>query len=172
MVSLAGLYACNAQPGFVTGGGWLPSADRVSGDKANFGFNAQQCDLSQPGTGHFNYNDHHASGFQPLGVDINGSILDVGLCVPPFNGSTITTACTVCESIFGNTSNLYGIDESYTSKNPNFRGTGTAVVCAIDNGEGFHAKDDEIAVVIGSGPFTGYSNVGQSEGNIQAQLCP
>lgn len=47
-------------PGFVTGGGWIESADQIPGDHANFGFNGEQCDLASAPTGHFNFHDMSA----------------------------------------------------------------------------------------------------------------
>jgi len=177
ILSLGVVFVVSActQPGAVTGGGYIPSADGTPGDKANYGFNARRCDFSQPATGHFNYHDMHATGFGPQGVKMNGSIEDVALCVQ--SSSTSSAACGFCtsQSVFGtppNPSNVYGIRSSYDSTNPNISGSGELFSCVVDNGQGKNAPEDQTAISVISGPFTGYHNSGLAQGNIQAHDCP
>jgi hypothetical protein len=168
---ILGFSACTS-PGFVTGGGHLPSSDGVPGDKANLGFSGQQCDLSQPATGNFNYHDTHAAP-QPGGVQMNGDVVDAAICSCG-GSSTGSRACVFCVVVFGcpsNPSSVYGIDVNYRSTNSQFPGTGTAAACVIDNGEGVNATEDQAAVRVFTGPFAGYFDRGPAQGNIQAHSC-
>jgi hypothetical protein len=174
LLGLAFAFSACSQPGFVTGGGFIPSADKVAGDKANYGFNAKRCDFSQPATGHFNYHDMNATGFGPKGVKMNGTIENVGLCTTQTNGSP-SIGCGLCALAFGdppNPSNQYGISASYDSTNPNLTGSGELFACVVDNGQGKNAPEDQIALFVISGPFTNYLNAGLAEGNIKAHDCP
>jgi len=187
-------------PGAVSGGGWIPSADGVSGDKANFGFSGQQCDLTQPPTGNFNFHDKTSKFSAPGSVKMNGTLVDAGQCAisscttnadctQAADGTCITTGsglfcaypnnpliqgCLVCVGVFGAPlpTKTYGLDVNYTSTNTAFPGTGTASVCVIDNGQGSNASEDQLAIVVESGPYGGYENSGSVQGNISAQTCP
>lgn len=178
---LLGLSACRpgtgplSVPGFVTGGGWLPSADKIPGDHANFGLVGEQCDLNQPPTGHFNYHDIADPAYEG-GVKMNGTLADATKCVSGSPGF-VTNACHVCAAIKGivppgvSPEGVYGLDVNYRSTNPKCPGIGAAVVCVVDGGEGFNATADAAAVRVQTGPFAGYSNEGEVQGNIQAHLC-
>jgi hypothetical protein len=99
MVALA-LSGC-VLPGVVTGGGWIPSADHVAGDKANFGFSVSNCNLATPPTGNFNYHDKTSKFSAPGSVKLAGPITDGGQCVNlPCNTNTDCTAAAggVCSS--------------------------------------------------------------------------
>ncbi len=168
-------------PGFVTGGGWIQSADKVPGDHANFGFNGKQCDLASPPTGHFNFHDMSAPGFEG-GVKINGTLADATLCgaaesVPP-GAIQATKACNFCASLSDlvpqgvTPQGVYGLDVNYRSTNPSYPGVGAATVCVVDDGEGFNAAaSDGAAISITTGPFANYINQGPVQGNIQAHSC-
>jgi hypothetical protein len=104
---------------------------------------------------------------------MNGTVDNVGLCVP--NNGSPSLACALCREVFGtppNPSNQYGITSDYDSTNPNVSGSGELISCVVDNGQGKNATDDQTAIRVLSGPFTGYHNSGLAEGNIQAHDCP
>ena len=65
----------------------------------------------------------------------------------------------------------YGFDVNYKSTNTTYPGTGTAAVCAIDNGQG-HKSHDVMLIAVSGGPYDGYSNFGALQGNVSAQTCP
>jgi len=163
--------------GFVTGGGWIQSADQVPGDHANFGFNGKQCDYPSPPTGHFNFHDKSAPGFDG-GVKINGTLADATLCGTATSGPVGTNACQFCGSLTNlvpkgvTPEGVYGLDVNYQSTNPRYPGVGAAVACVVDDGEGFNAAaSDGAAISITSGPFAHYVNQGPVQGNIQAHTC-
>jgi hypothetical protein len=191
-------------PGAVTGGGWIPSADLVSGDKANFGFSGQQCDLSQPPTGNFNFHDKSSGFSSGTSVKMNGTLAQAGQCVfstcatdadcstgggtcgllLPNNAiapvcvypdSIPSQACEFCLSEFNSPlpDKTYGLAVNYTSTNSSYPGTGAALVCMIDNGQGHNASQkDQLAITIGTGPYAGYTNSGSVQGNISGHTCP
>ncbi len=157
LVAVVGVSGC--APGKVTGGGWIPSASGDPGDKANFGFNAAQCDPDAI-RGQFNYHDQNAPLFAAGGgVKMNGPVVAPGgLCVafPP------------CGCPAGS----YWITVEYGSTNPNFPGDGVAVACVTDNGEGINATSADMgSISVTSGPYTGYFNSGPVQGNIRAHDC-
>jgi hypothetical protein len=168
-------------PGFVTGGGWIGSADEVPGHHANFGFNGEQCDLNNPPTGHFNFHDMSAPGY-PGGVKINGTLADATLCETDTSASPgaveATQACQFCATLSNlvpqgvTPQGVYGLDVNYRSTNPRYPGVGAAIVCVADDGEGFNAAaSDGAAISITTGPFTEYTNQGPVQGNVQAHPC-
>jgi hypothetical protein len=181
-----GLWGCSF-PGFVSGGGTIPSADGVPGDKANFGFSAKQCDTSQPPTGNLNYND------KAKGVAFNGDITDAERCESCDLSSIIACMeCTTdaCRTACANTLNslcarcveislrfstpaqssgeLFGATFNFRSTNLSSQDSGTGIVCARDNGDG----NDWAAVQLTStGPFNNYQNSGIVQGNISGKTC-
>jgi len=155
------LSGCSQQPGKVTGGGWIPSSSGVADDKANFGFNADSCDGSVHG--HFNYHDKEATAFQPGGVKMNGPVIESGLCSAIPDPNSPPCVCAEGE---------YEVEVAYRSTNPRFPGTGTAIACVKDNGEGLGTTDTAGVLAVTTGPYTGYSNSGPVQGNIQAHSCP
>lgn len=168
--AILGLIGCGTVggppgQGFVgakmTGGGWIPSSSGVQGHKANFGFNAAQCVESVLAiSGHFNFHDKHAPGFQPGGVKMNGSVVGVNLCSP---GPCPSSGCPV---------GSVEVEVAYRSTNPRFPGLGTALACVEDNGEGAKATaPDRGKIVVMDGPFEDYQNEGPVQGNIQAHTC-
>ncbi len=194
-------FGC-AIPGSVTGGGWIPSADGVAGDKANFGFSASQCDLSQPATGNLNYHDKTSKFSAPGSVKLNGPILDAGQCVVnsacstdsdctaeaggtcvvvsnqgycsyPGEGSVV--GCGLCVVALGTPlpPKTYGFDVNYSSTNTAYPGSGVASVCVVDNGQGSKASAKDFAIIaVESGPYQGYANSGLVQGNISGTTCP
>ena len=171
LVAVVGVSGC-AVPGKVTGGGWIPSTSGVPGDTANFGFNAAQCVLPGPITGHFNYHDEDAPGFAPGGVKMNGPIVDAHLCDPQATtGPACIGACVDPSGIRGGRS-FYEITVAYRSTNRNFPGVGVAGACFVDLGEGAGASPDLAEVIVLSGPYAGYVNGPVPvQGNIQAHAC-
>ncbi len=166
MVAVVGLIGCSTGPGpgpgfvgaRVTGGGWLPSASGVLGQKANFGFNAAQC-TAGVFAGHFNYHDKGAPLFQPGGVKMNGSVVGAKLC----------TAGPSCAS--GCPDGSIEVEVHYRSTNPRLPGEGTALACVDDNGEGANAAADTGRIKVTTGPFGNYVNEGPVQGNIQDHTC-
>ena len=175
LLFLAGMSGC-AGPVKVTGGGTMPSAiDGESGLNANFGFNGMGC----PGigynwniTGHFNYLDKYAeisydecSG----GVKLNGEVIDAAAC----DGSLyVPSFCYDCTGFVGDEP-YYAVIFSYASTNPKcgHRETGEGFACVKDNGEGANAEPDEACIEITEGPYAGYTNCGEVQGNIKARPC-
>jgi hypothetical protein len=69
--------------------------------------------------------------------------------------------------------NTYGFDVNYTSTNPDYPGNGSAYVCVIDNGQGSQASSKDFALLDAQGgPYDGYVNYGNVQGNISAHSCP
>jgi hypothetical protein len=68
---------------------------------------------------------------------------------------------------------LYVATLKYHSTNPHIPGEGIASVIVIDDGEGNNTVDDGdvFGIDIRSGPFVGYFNIGNVQGNIQAHEC-
>ena len=146
--------------GEVSGGGWL-TTDR---GKANFGFSASNCEDPANPTGTFNFHDKTAPGFVG-GVKINGEVVNVGQC-------TLDAGCKPEEQPdLECPKGGYVVQVTYTSTNPRLPGTGTAVACLVDNGEGINGTGDLAGLIVGDGPFEGYQVRGTIKGNIQAHLC-
>ena len=149
----------------MTGGGWMPSAAGLPA-KANFGFNAAHCTPTSF-SGHFNYHDKHARGFQPGGVKMNGTVVSATQCI----GAPCSSGCP---------QDSFEAVVEYRSTNPRFPGGGTARACVADNGEGAHAPSaDRARIVVVDGPFAppapsplpAYSHQGEVQGNIQFHTC-
>jgi hypothetical protein len=187
-IGLALIFSGCAKPGAVTGGGWMPSqacpgdlcGDDECDSKANFGFNASTCD-SEPGcgsysiVGHFNYIDRDAVGYDG-GVKMNGFVVEAAECVDFYPGAEVE--CSFCkEAVYDeygcpDCERVYYVKVNYRSTNPRYRGTGVAIACVADNGEGINAITADMAFVKAiEGPFDGYYNYGPVQGNIQAHEC-
>jgi len=158
-VALVALNGCGGKDptqftaAMMTGGGWIPSGDKVAGHKANFGFNAAQC---APGefSGHFNYHDKY------LGVKMVGTVIGAKIC-----GNGVT-----CES--GCPADSIEVTMEYRSTNPKDPGAGLALACLQDHGEGANApQEDQGRIKVTTGPFAGYENRGPVQGNIQEHTC-
>jgi hypothetical protein len=168
-----GLSGC-AVPGKVTGGGSMPSASGVPGEKANLGFKAEQCALDVVASGQYNYRDDRAPGF-PGGVALNGAVLEAGECVSPNPSLPLDFACFVCTHNFPGLP-AYGFVVDYRSTNPNvpdiLPAGQTAVACVTDNGEGVKATSADFGrIFVQTGPYAGYNNSGPIKGNIQRHEC-
>ena len=152
-----------ANPGKVTGGGKLIGYDGTP--IAAFGFNGDTCDgdLNNP-TGHFNYVDKEA------GVKMNGPLSGHGVCVDPdqWEGEWFALDCLF--SPFPYPVHLMYAD--YRSTNPANRGEGQLLAYVKDNGEGGKASgDDQMQILVYSGPFAGYLEEGFVQGNIKQHTC-
>ncbi len=150
----------NAINGKVTGGGTIVSAS--GNGKANFGFNADSC--SGTAKGNFNFHDMNF-GADTGGVKMNGSVGKADHCVASGTGERVNTMCTEC-------ADGYLVTLDYKSTNPKKPGEGQATVCAKDNGQGMKAtSSDSIWVRATSGPYAGYYNKGNVQGNIKEHSC-
>jgi hypothetical protein len=144
--------------GKVTGGGWI---DTDTGGKANFGFNASNCEDPDNPTGQFNFHDKTAS----IGaVKMNGTLVSVGQCIEEEGCGTAGFDLT-CPN------GGYVFEVEYRSTNPRMPGEGLAAACVVDNGEGMKGTGDLVGFAVSGGPFDGYSISGEVHGNIQAHLC-
>jgi len=152
-------------PGKVTGGGSIQSADGVSGDKADFGFNGQQCDTSRPAKGQLEYHDRNYTAFSPSGVKLHADLTSTEQCVPLGEGN-FSPNCLTCGS------GAYALGLTYRSTNPDLPGTGDGVACVVDQGQGANAPEDYAAIVLFSGPYSGYVNgYHPVQGNVQSHTC-
>jgi hypothetical protein len=144
--------------GKVTGGGWV---ETDSGGKANFGFNASNCDDPVNPAGQFTFHDMTA----PIGaVKMKGTLLSLGQCVEE-DGCGSTELAQMCPE------GGYVFEVEYRSTNPKMPGEGLAAACVVDNGEGINGTGDLVGFAVSGGPFDGYFISGQVHGNIQAHLC-
>jgi hypothetical protein len=180
-VALAVALTGCATPAKFTGGGWLPSTSGGARDKANLGFNMQNCDPGNtPISGHFNYHDMKAPAYAATGgVKLGGFVVNGGACTlqPPIPPATAAVACDVlglsglppgfCPPDVG----AIGIDVEYESTNPKLPGAGTAIACVFDGGEGINATSDLMRFYVIDGPFAGYLNQGTVKGNLQQHAC-
>jgi hypothetical protein len=167
LVALIGMSGC-AEFGRVNGGGWVNNY--TGGGTSNFGFNANGCKAEKVDhewvniKGHFNYVDqsaYHETDYPRGGVKLNGKVTGVAEC----EGNLLPAECNFCE-------NGYAIRVDYRSTNPFAKGEGKAKVCVYDNGEGINAPSaDEASIFVLSGPFQGYYNHGDVQGNIQGKEC-
>jgi hypothetical protein len=132
----------------LTGGGFMPSsAFTPAGDnngKANFGFVYNAEKLTSDGLAKFNGTYH------------DGDVLfkfDDAIPIP----TTGPDGCTVPALVH------------YVSQNPAFPGDGFLIFFGCDNGEPGPSNGDFLTIIVVSGPYTGYTNVGAtSGGNLQA----
>ena len=144
--------------GKVTGGGWVTTP---GGGKANFGFNASNCENPAIPVGQFNFHDMSiADG----AVKMKGKLLRVGQC-------DVEGGCTDVESGESCPKGGYVLEVAYRSTNPKLPGAGEAVACVVDNGEGINGEADVVSFVVSTGPFLGYEISGNAKGNIQAHTC-
>lgn len=137
MAALLVATACEA-----TGMGWIPSqADPTK--KATFGFVYDGTTQTFSGS----YHDHAG------GVRLKGTgVLKAG---PPPAGLDIKGGCLLGEPAY----------ESQDPDNPG-GGTLTLFVCDAD-GEGAVTADDLLFILVVTGPFAGYENLGSPSGNIK-----
>ncbi|MDH5764721.1 MAG: hypothetical protein OEZ38_01805 [Gammaproteobacteria bacterium] len=155
------LYGCsNATNGKVTGGGTIVSAS--GNGKANFGFNGDSCTGKVKGK--FNFHDKYHNADKG-GVKLNGTVTGTDHCIATGTGARYSGDCTQC-------ANGYIVKLNYKSTNPKIPGTGEAIACVVDNGQGMKAtSSDSIWVKATSGPYSGYFSKGNVQGNIKGHAC-
>jgi hypothetical protein len=172
------MAGCAYAPGKVTGGGHIE--DWHDGSKANFGFNADSCNVYEHCKDHylgvkgqFNYHDMDAEApFGPSwgeqGVKMQGEVIGVVQCTGNFD------KCEDCYKHIPFENYAYKLKVLYRSTNPFTVGApGIADVCVRDFGEGEGAEHpDLLDIYVTDGPFEGYENKGAVQGNIQAHKCP
>ena len=137
-----------------TGMGWIPSNDGV--DKATFGFTFDDTTSTLSGSYH-----------DPQGMTAAHGVVDVA-----FKGTGVIQPCKVSDAACGHApANIKGAcaegDPSYESQNPKLPGSGTLhlQVCDVD-GNGAANPGDFISITVSTGPYTGYHNQGDPQGNI------
>ena len=93
---------------------------------------------------------------------MNGTVV----AVTPCNGSCQLLSCP---------DDSFEVEVEYRSTNPRYPGTGTALACVVDNGEGANAPADKAIIKVKDGPqggpYAGYSNEGPVQGNVQFHTC-
>ncbi|HET6469975.1 MAG TPA: hypothetical protein VFG43_16495 [Geminicoccaceae bacterium] len=151
-----------ALPAKVTGGGTLPG--KVAG-KANLGFNGESCSGSV--VGQFTYADTKS------GVKMNGDVVEAVECLDYEDQSTdVAPAFCAATCLPAVGLPAYGFEVNYRSTNPKQPGSGQAIACVVDNGQGVKATSaDEVVLVVVTGPFAGYLNQGPIKGNIKSHGC-
>ena len=139
----------------VTGVGRLDGAT----GQASWGIVADGCDAAA--TGQVQYDDHDND------VRFHADVLTVQQCLDP-------VVCLTCVELgFLLTGADYEVTAEYRSTNPADPGSGHAVFCLSDNGEGTKATASDNAMVsVLSGPYALYTNSGPIRGNIQQHECP
>jgi hypothetical protein len=148
-VSVAALAVAGCDTKF-TGGGTIPSADDVTSDQANFGFNYKVTNLDT-GAGNANgtYQDPFAPDYPLGGVQLKFTGLMSGDTGP-------SNECVSGTGINGTV--------NYTSQNSNYPGTGTLGLAACDMGQPAVTRGDAIAIGVLTGPYAspdpGYFNAG------------
>ena len=155
-------------PGKVTGGGTIPG---VNDGIANFGFNADSCEGFI--TGRFEFHDRDIVAYEN-GVKMNGEVTDAGKCTDQSTDGSVRNS--YCEtSYYENALGCfegYVVDVNYKSTNPRYPGSGAAIACVIDNGEGVNSiSSDAVWIHVSSGPYRDYYNKGSVQGNIQSHSC-
>ncbi len=159
-------------PGRVTGGGILGGLN----GRDTIAVTGDSCGATTKGE--FEYVAHVSE------VKMHGDVVGVTQCVATGvdqNGNLITT-CPQCQALstllnpsgqtFGLGAADFEVDVSYRSTNPAFPGNGQALACVSDNGQGSKSTGPDVAFVqVVSGPFAGYTNFGDVQGNIQHHKC-
>jgi len=160
-----------AVPREVTGGGTLPAAytyrnQESSEGKASFEFGGSSCPDGKTVRGHFRYHDKNWDLGKELqgGAKMNGKVIEAFKC--PDKRSLL---CRECYGLMGLP--FYAVKFSYQSINPNARGEGYGFACFKEKGEGAKAEADLAWIQVDSGPFVGYFNYGEMQGNIQTHEC-
>lgn len=143
------LTAC-AGPGHVQSEGYLHSLGGL--EAATINFKADSCAGIENSTGHVKLTDNAAIDFESVnGVDLQGEVTSTYFCSLG-NSSGILCNCN---------DGYQEVNFSYTSKNNDAPGDGAGVACLADIGHGNDQGHNGIAeILILSGPFDGYHNVG------------
>ena len=136
-----------------TGMGWIPSA-LVPTDKATFGFVFDGTTSTLSGSYH-----------DPQGQTASG-VVDVA-----FKGTGVLRPCKAGDPACGHAPPTKGGclagELPYQSQNPKFPGDGLffLLVCDLD-GNGPGVDGDFVFLTVDTGPYTGYRNLGNPQGNI------
>lgn len=143
------LTAC-AGPGHVQSEGHYHSLGGL--EAATINFKADSCGGIENSTGHVKLKDHAAIDFESVnGVDLQGEVTSTYFC------SLANVSGPLCNCNEG----YQEVQFSYHSKNKDAPGDGTGVACLADIGHGNDQGHNGIAeILILSGPFDGYHNVG------------
>ena len=173
------LVGC-AAPGFFSLGGTIPTEDTTKVGKkykANFGGYFDACNLNRT-YGHVTYHDKYATS---VPVRLEGHVVDAAQCVD--FGLNAEVGCTKCQ---GWVEDATGLDLDFPEQGSlgyakiryrsqdqkNNPGNGTAYLCVADFGEGANADDsDYLLIKVTSGPYDGYLNSGEVQGNINEEAC-
>mgnify|MGYP003348044411 CR=1 FL=1 len=123
-------------------------------------------DLLHP-EGHLNWVDKAGS------VKLNGQLSLHGQCVSEddWQGTWYSEKCELlCVPLFGYGTHVAQVD--YRSTNPKKPGSGVAIACLKDNGEGVNKiAGDQVALFAISGVYAGYISAGTVRGNVQSGVC-
>lgn len=187
-ISTALLFCGCALQVRATGGGQMPSTNTSGTDKAIFTISGNNCGTTIdeaspefPATGNVSYKDMADSTFP--GLRFHATLTALDQCAfTTIAGQSVPDACEACSldyfpfppKLLGG----YGATLSYKSTNADYPDVGTdqvAHVCLIAPGQGPNnpIADDWVAIVVDSGPYSGYQNTGPIlHGNIQAINCP
>jgi len=156
---------------FVTFGGKIIH----DGTKSTFSGNADSCSDDENGEPWVQGNLVYHSGIEK-GVRIKGHVTGAANC--DGKGDLFDLKCIVCELFEAfidhdndNDSNVLLLEFDYRSQNPKNKGEGRGFACLIDNGEGNSASADVAGIALTHGPFEGYVNVGEVQGNVQEHGC-
>jgi hypothetical protein len=138
-----------------TGMGWIRSNDGV--DKATFGFVLDGTTSTLSGS----YHDPH-------GTLETGQIVEVA-----FKGSGVVRPCKAADPACVKAPPAKGGclagEPQYESQNPKIPGSGMffLLICDLDgNGASMEGGGDVVLVTVDTGPYTGYRNTGNPQGNI------
>ena len=141
-----------------TGMGWIPSA-LVPTDKATFGFVFDGTTSTLSGSYH-----------DPQGTTTMFGVVDVA-----FKGTGVMRPCKAGDPACVNAPPAKGgclLGElQYDSQNPKIPGSGFffLLVCDAD-GNGPSVNGDFVLLTVDTGPYTGYRNTGNPQGNITVKM--
>lgn len=151
-LSLA-MIGCTS-PTKATGGGQITAYSSYESESASFGFNGTSCE--GPVTGQFQFSD---KSFRiDGGIKFHAQVTDTYFCEDFFFGCG---DCIDGEAV---------VEADYKSTNPFFPGSGEAVICLTDGGQGADGTDTAFVKLYG-GPFSGYAIGGTVGGNVQDHGC-
>ena len=153
------LAAGCAKPGFVTGGGDYHSAGGLEGGEIEF--TADSC--ADTATGRIELEDPAAIDFEAVhGVELEGTVVSTFFCSGDLDPNAELCRCGA---------GYQEINFTYVSENALAPGTGEGIACMADIGEDTDRSSGGIALVlIESGPYLGYYNVGSAP--VTQHGCP
>lgn len=157
-----------------SGGGQIPSSDRVPGHFATFGLHYEVTgnEFGFGGSGRLNgaYIDRHAAD-GPVRMRFDGLTLGFGSCEQI--EQIFPGLCARFVELFGTDFEHCAVGRgNYVSTNPSKPGEGQVIINACDDpdGESGPSDDDGLSVTAETGPYAGYVNVGSvTHGNLQAR---